>query len=207
MLSSWELEEESVELCESEPDIVEEDRAEHFPEVTSIAKDNHGLELENDHPPSDAGNVQPEPVCNVPPKIRSRTRRASYRYPSPEFPSDFEGGCLLYDSYGVPMLTGEDLGDSSNQATATSKDKPTSRKVLRTPGTATSRAPKDGTTAPPKGKASGGRSATCESRRLHPCRAIRSRRGSHAVRVLRRIRLARQEGCVNELSPMGNLDH
>ena len=28
----------SVVLCESEPDIVEEDRAEHFPEVTSIAK-------------------------------------------------------------------------------------------------------------------------------------------------------------------------
>jgi len=41
----------------------------------------------------------------------------------------------------------------------------------------------------------------------NPCRAIRCRRGSHAVRVLRRLRLARQEGCVNELSPMGNLGH
>jgi hypothetical protein len=118
---------------------------------------NHGLELENDHPPRDAGNVQPELVCNVPPQTRTRTRSASYRYPSPEFPSDFEDGSLLYDSYGVPMRTEEDLGDSSNQATATSKDKPISRKVICTPRTATSSAPKDGTTAPPKGKASGGR--------------------------------------------------
>ena len=54
----------SVVLRESEPDIEEEDRAEHFPEVKSIAKDNHGLELENDHPPHDAGNVRPEPVCS-----------------------------------------------------------------------------------------------------------------------------------------------
>ena len=36
--------------------------------VTSI-EDNHGLELENrdDHPPRNAGNVQPELVCNVTP--------------------------------------------------------------------------------------------------------------------------------------------
>jgi hypothetical protein len=57
----------SVVLCESEPDIVEEDQAEHFPEVTSIAKDNHGLELENDHPPRDAGNV-PSLCATYPPK-------------------------------------------------------------------------------------------------------------------------------------------
>ena len=116
----------SVVLCESEPDIVEEDRAEHFPEVMSIETDNHGLELENDHPPYDAGNVQPEPVCNGPPQSRSRTRSASYRYPSPGFPSasDLEDDGLLYDSYGVPMRIEEYAGDSSNQATATSKDKP-----------------------------------------------------------------------------------
>ena len=58
------------------------------------------------------------------------------------------------------MRSEEDLGDSSNQATATSKDKPISRMVIRTPRTATSRATKDGTTALPKGKASGGRSAS-----------------------------------------------
>jgi hypothetical protein len=150
-------------LCESEPAIVEEDpsRAEQFPEVTSI-EDNHGLELENDHPPRDDGNVQPEPVCNVPPQTRSRTRIASLRYPSPDFPSDFEDGCLLYDSdfYGVPMSSGKDLGDSSNQATVSSRDKPNPRTVIHTSRTATFRAPKDGTTAPPKGKASGGRPAS-----------------------------------------------
>jgi hypothetical protein len=139
--------------------------------------------------------------------------------------------------------------------------------VIYTAGTTTPRAPKDGTSASSKGKASGGKSAPRKfgpptaaehsaaklafwpplsvspplsapgatiydqhgdashnattrpdlpegnhpgdmcSRRLHPCRAIRCRRGSHAVRVLRRLRLARQEGCVNELSPMGNLGH
>ncbi len=210
----------SVVLCESEPDIVEEDRAEQFPEVTSI-KDNHDLELENDHPPRDAGNVQPEPVCNVPPQLetRSRTRRASLRYPSPDFPSDFEDGGLLYDSYGVPMRLGEDLGDSSNQATVTSRDKPNPRIVIHTSRTVTSCEPKDGTTAStsttthratrPRARTSPRATipATCESRRLHPCRAIRSRRGGRVVRVLRRLPLARQEGCVNELSPMGNLDH
>jgi hypothetical protein len=150
----------SVVLCESEPDIVEEDRAEHFPEVMSIVTDNHGLELENDHPPYDAGNVQSEPVCNEPPQTRTRTRSASYRYPSPNFPSDFEDDGLLYDSYGVPMRIEEYAGDGLNQATATSKDKPTPRMVIRTPRTATSRAPKAGTPAPTKGKASGVRSAS-----------------------------------------------
>ncbi len=124
----------TVVLCESEPDIVEEDWAEHFPEVMSIATDNHGLELENDHPPHDAGNVQPEPVCNGPPQTRSRIRSALHRCPSPEFPSDFEDDRLLCDSYGV---------------------------VFRTPRTATSRAPKARTMALPKGKASGGRLASC----------------------------------------------
>ena len=57
----------SVVLYEREPVIVEEDRAEQIPEVMST-EDNHGLELEIDHPPRDARNVQPEPVCNVPPK-------------------------------------------------------------------------------------------------------------------------------------------
>ena len=57
----------SVVLYEREPVIVEEDRAEHIPEATS-SEDDHGLELENDHPPRDAGNVQPESVCDVPPK-------------------------------------------------------------------------------------------------------------------------------------------
>ena len=150
----------SVVLCEGEPEIVEEDRAEHFPEVKSIATDNHGLKLENDHLPHDAGNVQPEPVCNGPPQTRSRTRSALYRCRPPEFPSDFEDDGLLYDSYGVPMRIEEYAGDSSNQATATSKDKPISRMVIRTPRTATSRAPKAGTMALTKGKASGGRSAS-----------------------------------------------
>ncbi len=65
----------SVVLYEREPAIVEEDRAEQFPEATST-DDGHGLELENDHPPRDDGNVQPEPVCNAPPQTRSRTRLA-----------------------------------------------------------------------------------------------------------------------------------
>jgi hypothetical protein len=47
---------------------------------------------------------------------------------------------------------------------------------------------------------------TCESRTLPlPCRAFRSRRGFHAVRVLRRLRLARQEGSSDERPPMGDL--
>jgi hypothetical protein len=87
----------SVALYECEPAIVEEGRAEQIPEVTS-EEDNHGLELENDHPPRDAGNVQPEPVCNAPPQTRSRTRLASYRYPSPYGLSDYEDGGLLYES-------------------------------------------------------------------------------------------------------------
>ncbi len=41
--------------------------------------------------------------------------------------SDFEDDGLLYDSYGVPMRIEDSAGDSSNQATATSKDKPTPR--------------------------------------------------------------------------------
>ncbi len=98
----------SVALYEREPVIVEEDRAEQFPEATS-SEDDHGLELEIGHPPHDAGNVQPETVCNVPPQTRSRTRLASYRYPSPYCPGDDEDGGLLYDSYGVPCVLGRTL--------------------------------------------------------------------------------------------------
>jgi hypothetical protein len=57
------------------------------------------------------------------------------------------------------MRPGEDLGNSSIQASGTSRDKPNPRMVINTARTATPRAPKDGTPAPPKGKASGGRSA------------------------------------------------
>jgi hypothetical protein len=57
------------------------------------------------------------------------------------------------------MRPGEDLGNSSIQASGTSRDKPNPRMVINTARTATPRAPKDGTSAPPKGKASGGRSA------------------------------------------------
>ncbi len=148
----------SVVLYEREPVIVEEDRAEQIPEVMSM-EDNHGLELEIDHPPRDAGNVQPETVCNVPPQTRSRTRLASYRYPSPYCLGDDEDGGLLYDSYGVPMRPGEDLGNSSIQASGTSRDKPNPRMVINTARTATPRAPKVGTSAPSKEKARGGRSA------------------------------------------------
>ena len=137
----------SVMLYEREPVIVEEDRAEQIPEVMST-EDNHGLELEIDHPPRDAGNVQPEPVCNVPPQTRIRTRSASLRYPSPGFPSDYEYCGLLYDSYGVLMRPGEDIGNSSNQAPGTSKDKPNSRTVITTARTTTPRAPKDGPPGP-----------------------------------------------------------
>jgi hypothetical protein len=115
-------------------------------------EDNHCVELEIDHPPRDAGNVQPEPVRNFPPQTRSRTRLASYRYPSPYCPGDDEDGGLLYDSYGVPMRPGEDLGNSSNQASGTSRDKPNRRMAIHTSRTATSRAPKDGTRLCPRGK-------------------------------------------------------
>ena len=43
-----------------------------------------------------------------------------FRYPSPVFPGDEVGG-LLDDSYGVPMRPGEDLGNSSIQASGTSR--------------------------------------------------------------------------------------
>jgi hypothetical protein len=147
----------SVELY-CEPVIVEEDCAEQVPEATSSG-DDHGSEPEINHPQHDARNVQPETVCNVPPQTRSRTRRATFRYPSPVFPGDDEVGGLLDDSYGVPMRPGEDLGNSSIQASGTSRDKPNPRMVINTARTATPRAPKGGTTAPSKGKASGGRSA------------------------------------------------
>jgi hypothetical protein len=148
----------SMALYEREPVIVEEDCAGQVPEATSSGAD-LGSELEIDHPPRDAGNVQPETVCNVPPQTRSRTRMASYRHPSPFCPSDDEDGGLLYESYGVPMRPGEDLGNSSTQASGTSGDKPNPRMVIHTPRTAAPRAPKDGTPAPPKGKTSGSRSA------------------------------------------------
>jgi hypothetical protein len=57
------------------------------------------------------------------------------------------------------MRPGEDLGNSSIQASGTSRDKPNPRMVINTARTATPRAPKGGTTAQSKGKASGGRSA------------------------------------------------
>jgi hypothetical protein len=59
----------SMVLYECEPVIMEEDRAEQIPEVTSM-KDNHGLELENNHPPRGAGNVQP-PKLAVGPALHS----------------------------------------------------------------------------------------------------------------------------------------
>jgi hypothetical protein len=124
------------------------------------SEDGNGLELEPDHPPHDPGNVQPESVCKGPPQTRSRTRLASYRYPSPYCPGDDEDVGLLYDSFGVPMRPGEDLGNSSTQAPGTSKDKPNPRPVITTARTTTPRAPKDGPPAPSKGKASGGRSAS-----------------------------------------------
>jgi hypothetical protein len=146
-------------LHDREPGIEEEDRDEQFPEAMS-SEDGNGLELETDHPPHDPGNVQPEPVGKVPPQTRSRTRLALYRYPPPYCPGDDSDGGLLYDSYGVPMRPGEDIGNSSNQAPGTSKDKPNSRTVITTARTTTPRAPKDGPPAPSKGKASGGRPAS-----------------------------------------------
>jgi hypothetical protein len=128
------------------------------PEVMSSG-DDHGSELEINHPQHDAGNVEPETVCNVPPQTRSRTRRASFRYPSPVCPSHDKVGVLLHDSYGVPMRPGEDLGNSSIQASGTSRDKPNPRMVINTARTATPSAPKVGTSAPSKGKARCGRSA------------------------------------------------
>ena len=151
----------SLDLYKSEPDINEEDdRTVQFPEVMSTDENDHGRELENDPPPDDAGNVQAEPVRNEPPQTRTKTRKASRRYPEPIFSDDFEDDGPLYDSYGVLMRTAESVGDSSNQATATSNTKPIPRIVISTPRTATSRAPKAGTSAPPKGKASGASSAS-----------------------------------------------
>ena len=144
-------------LYECEPGINEEDRDQQIPEATS-SDDDRGLEQEIDHPPNDVGNVQPETVCNVPPQTRSRTRIASYRYPPPYCPGDDEDVGLLYDSYGVPMRSGEDLGNNSTQAPGTSRAKPNQRMVITTARTAKPRAPKDGTPAPPKGKSSGGAS-------------------------------------------------
>jgi hypothetical protein len=99
-----------VALYGREPVIVEEDCAGQDPEVMS-SDDDHGPELEINHwhPQHDAGNVQPETVCNVPPQTRSRTHCASFRYPSPVCPSDDEVGVLLHDSYGVPMRPGRTL--------------------------------------------------------------------------------------------------
>ncbi len=69
-----------------EPVNEEEDFAGQDPEVMSSG-DDHGSELEINHPQHDAGNVQPETVCNVPPQTRSRTRRASFRYRLNDRPS------------------------------------------------------------------------------------------------------------------------
>jgi len=150
----------SVVLRESEPDIEEDDRTVRFPEVMSTDENDHGRELENDHPPDDAGNVQAEPVRNDPHQTRTKTRNASRRYPEPIFFDDFVDDGPLYDSYGVPLKSVEFVGDSSNQATATSNTKPIPRIVISTPRTATPRAPKAGTSDPPKGNASGARSAS-----------------------------------------------
>jgi hypothetical protein len=141
-----------------EPVMEEEDCAGQVPGATS-SDDDRGSELEINHPQVDARNVQPEPVCNEHRQTRSRTRRATYRYPSPVLPGDDEVGGPLDDSRGVPQRPGEDIGNSSIQATGNSRDKPNKRMVIYTAGTTTPRAPKDGTPAPPKGKASGGRSA------------------------------------------------
>jgi hypothetical protein len=141
-----------------EPVMEEEDCAGQVPGATS-SDDDRGSELEINHPQVDARNVQPEPVCNEHRQTRSRTRLATYRYPSPVLPGDDEVGGPLDDSRGVPQRPGEDIGNSSIQATGTSRDKPNPRMVINTARTATPRAPKDGTSAPPKGKASGGRSA------------------------------------------------
>ncbi len=54
----------------------EEDCAGQDPKVTSSG-DDHGSELEINHPQHDAGNVQPETVSNVPPKPAAGP--ASYR--------------------------------------------------------------------------------------------------------------------------------
>jgi hypothetical protein len=42
---------------------------------------------------------------------------------------------MLYDSYGALMRPGEDLGNSSTQASGTSRDKPNQRMVIHTPRT------------------------------------------------------------------------
>jgi hypothetical protein len=136
----------SLDLYKCEPDIKkEDDRTVQFPEVMSTDENDHCRELENDPPPDDAGNVQAEPVRNEPPQIRTKTRKASRRYyPEPIFSYDFEDDGQLYDSYSVLMRTAEYVGDSSNQATATSNTKPIPRTVMSTPRTAKSRAPKLG---------------------------------------------------------------
>ena len=141
-----------------EPVMEEEDCAGQVPGATS-SDDDRGSELEINHPQDDARNVQPEPVCNEPRQTRSRTRFASYRYPSPVFPGDDEVGDPLADTRGVPQRPGEDIGNSSTQATGKSRDKPNKRMVITTAGTTTPRATKDGTSASSKGKASGGKSA------------------------------------------------
>ena len=114
----------SVVLRESEPDIEGDDRTVRFPEVMSTDENDHGKELENDHPPDDAGNVQAEPVRNDSHQTRTKTRNASRRYPEPIFFDDFEDDGQLCDSCGVPLQTVEIVGDSLNQATATSKTNP-----------------------------------------------------------------------------------
>ena len=92
---------ESVVLCESESDIEEDDRTVRFPEVMPTDENDHGRELENDHPPDDAGNVQADPVRNDPHQTRTTTRHASRRYPEPIFLEDVEEDGPLCDSYGV----------------------------------------------------------------------------------------------------------
>ncbi len=113
--------------------------------------EDHGQELENDHPPNDVGNVLPEPMSSGPPQTRSWTRKSPFNYPSAYCLGDDEYDEPPNDSYGVPLSADEYAGDSSNQATAKSKGKPTKRTVIATPGTATSRAPKAGIPAPTKG--------------------------------------------------------
>ncbi len=60
----------------------------------------------------------------------------------------------------ISAKANSEMKSSSSKGTATSKDKLTPRMAIRTPRTATSHAPKAGTMALPKGKASGVRSAS-----------------------------------------------
>ena len=113
-----------------------------------------GQELENDHPTNGAGNALPETVRIEPPRTRSKTR-SSFRFPSPVCLSDDEDE-EPQNGYTDTLLSAEEYNvDSSNYATLKSKGKPKKRTVIATSGTATSRASKAGTTAPPKGNASG----------------------------------------------------